>query len=352
MTGLSAGGRRLRDRFPMPLAVVALVGQVGAVGAWGFGGDGSAAATLRDDGKVEITYIVTGDRPAANITVGTPNGSEDQNALPLPFKATYTFDDGDYDVSLLAQNPSMSGGGSVTCTVVADGKVVKQASASGDGAVASCGGVAGKDKPLPGATIPPLAAPPLPGGGERLTKVVRVERYPGRGSPVVRRVTDGEARLSYAELGGQWAPSRRTDSLEEGFERTQSFDTDPSRKATIASGLVDVYLMPFYRGPDPGGLHALASAQMDDAVGSAFTDASSGRDVASQPVTVSGRAAWVLVREIRYDKPGVRSRTDLCAVVVVNAGGRYPSFLWVAIPGTHKRLWPDVNTLIASLRAG
>ena len=81
-------------------------------------------------------------------------------------------------------------------------------------------------------------------------------------------------------------------------------------------------------------MHAPASARMDDAVRSAYTDASSGRDVASQPLTVSGRPAWVLVREIRYDKPGVRSKTDLCAVVVVNAGGRYPSYLLVAIPGT------------------
>ena len=83
--------------------------------------------------------------------------------------------------------------------------------------------------------------------------MVQVDRYPGRGSRVVRRVADGEARLSYVELGGEWAPSRRAGPMLEGYERKQSFDADPSRKAVIASGLVDVYLLPFYRGRTPAG---------------------------------------------------------------------------------------------------
>lgn len=350
MNGLSAGGRRLRDRFPLPLAVAAVVGQVVAVVVWSFGGDEPAGAARPDDGKVEITYIVTGDRPSADIKYDTPTGSEDHEALPLPFKATYRFDEGDTDVMLMAQNPSSNGRGNVMCTIVADGKVVKQSSGSGEGAIATCSGVAGEDKPIPGATIPQMTAPTPPKGEVRLTKVVRVKRYQGRGSPVVRRVTDGDARLSYAELGGEWGPSRRTDPVLEGYDRKQSFDTDRSWEALIASGLVDGDLLGSYKGP--GGLRAVASAFLDGEQRTSFPDLTTGRDVASQPVKVSGRPGWVLVREMHYDKEGVRSKMDLCAVVVVHTGRPRPSFLWFAIPESYKRLWPDVNTLIGSVQVG
>lgn len=103
-----------------------------------------------------------------------------------------------------------------------------------------------------------------------------------------------------------------------------------------------------YKGPDD--LRVLVSSLQDGLQGNAFTDLTSGRDVASQPIRVSGRPGWVIVREMHYKKPGVESEMDLSAMVVVHTGRPRPSYLWICIPEEYKRLWPDVNTLIRSLR--
>lgn len=347
---LSAGGRRLAERFPLPLGVAAVAGQAVAMIVWVShtpGGETERAATGKDDGTVAITYILTGDRPTANIAYDTPNGSEDHEEAALPFRAQYRFKKGE-SMSLRVQNRYQNGPGHMMCTIVANGAVVQQASASGKYAIASCAGAAGLDKPVPGAKIPSMAAPRLPKGEVRLTKVVRVPRYKGNGSPVVGRVGDGDAHLSYAELGGAWGPSRRTDPAVAGYGRRQSFDTDPSWQAVLASGQVSSDLMGAYKGP--GKLRALASAVQDDRQHSAFTDATTGRDVASQPVSVSGRKGWVIVREMHFRKEGVSSTMDLSAIVVVDTGRPRPSFVWLDMPASRKRLWPDVNTLIRSLR--
>ncbi|GGT68922.1 hypothetical protein [Actinomadura citrea] len=347
---LSAGGRRLGGRFPLPLGFAAVAGQAVALVVWVAhtpGGEPGRAATAKDDGTVAITYIVTGDRPTADVEYDAPNGSEDHEALALPFKAQYRFEKGE-TVSLRVQNRYQNGPGHMMCTIVANGAVVKQASASGRFATASCDGLAGMSRPVPGAKVPPLTAPQLPKGEVRLTKVVRVPRYKGSGSPVLGRVGDGDARLSYAELGGAWGPSRRSDPEVTGYGRRQVFDTDASWQAVLASGKVSSALMGAYKGPDR--LRALTTAVQDARQHSAFTDTTTGRDVASQPIDVSGRKAWVIVREMHFRKEGVSSTMDLSAVVVVDTGRPRPSFVWLDVPGSHKRLWPDVNTLISSLR--
>ncbi|MGI5418567.1 hypothetical protein [Actinomadura luteofluorescens] len=347
---LSPAGRRLARRFPAPLGVAAVAGQAVAVIVWVVSGPGGApesAAAVKGDGKVAITYIITGDRPTADIAYETPNGSEDHEAAALPFKAEYRFRKGE-SLSLRVQNRYQNGAGNMMCTILANGMVVKQASASGKYAVAFCDGTVGLEKAVPGAKAPSLAAPGLPKGEVRLAKVVRVPRFKGPGSPVVGRVGDGDAHLSYPEFGGAWGPSRRTDPALAGYGRQQVFDTDPSWQAVLASGLVRSDLLGAYKGPDK--LRALTSAVQDNRQHSAFTDTTTGRDVASQPLVVSGRKGWVIVREMHFRKEGVSSTVDLSAVVVVDTGRPRPSFVWLDVPASRKRLWPDVNTLIRSLR--
>ncbi|MES9605448.1 MULTISPECIES: hypothetical protein [Actinomadura] len=67
---------------------------------------------------------------------------------------------------------------------------------------------------------------------------------------------------------------------------------------------------------------------------------------------MSGRKGWVIVREMHFRKEGVSSTMDLSTVVVVDTGRPRPSFVWLDVPASHKRLWPDVNTLLRSLRVG
>lgn len=113
------------------------------------------------DEDVEISYIVTGDRPATFLAVTTPNGSENYAWKPLPFKGTYKFEEDEF-VSITAGISSSRGEGTITCTVVEDGKVVQQTSSTGPIAIAVCDGWAGKGKAVPGAKIPQVSTPAHP----------------------------------------------------------------------------------------------------------------------------------------------------------------------------------------------
>jgi hypothetical protein len=353
---LSAAGRRTFGRLPGPLVVagvvLTLVQLVLALVVLGGGTDGeeaSAAAPSAPDDTVEITYIVTGDRPSADIDYTTPQGREDHEATVLPFRASFTFDR-ETSVAVQVQNRYQHGAGNVMCTILADGVVVQQSKASGEHAVADCQGSAGLDEPLPGVPVPSLTpgAAPLPAEA-RLTRNVPVRDYPGSGSPVLGRVTDPDARISYAELGGKWNRSRATDPLLDGFDRAQGFDAETRWQAAVRSGLVGGDLLDRAVGGDR--LRKVAAAVQDERRTYAYVEGETTvRDVASQPVTVGGHDGWALVSEMHFRKYGVASTMDLSAVVVVDTGRPRPSVLWIALPETEKELWPDINTLIDSLR--
>lgn len=274
----------------------------------------------------------------------------DYEATVLPFKVTFTFDRETF-VDVQVQNRYQHGAGNVMCTILADGVVVQQSKASGEHAVALCDGTAGVDKPLPGVPVPSLAAGAAPLPAESLlTEVVPVKQYSGRGSPVLGRVTDSDARLSYMELGGKWNRSRATEPALTGFNREQSFDAEPKWGATVRSGQVDGDLLDKATGTDR--LRKLAAAVQDDRRTYAYVKGETTiRDVASQPLEVGGHDAWALVSEMHFRKYGVKSTMDLSAVVVVDTGRPRPSLLWISLPETEKKLWPDINTLIESLRA-
>ncbi|MBW8482384.1 hypothetical protein [Actinomadura parmotrematis] len=201
----------------------------------------------------------------------------------------------------------------------------------------------------------PPAAPAVPAQGDgllpgesRLARTVKVKRYPGKGSPPAGRATDDQARLSYLSFGGDWNGSRAVDPAMAGFSRAQSFDTEADWKAVIASGLVRGEQM--RRGAGKDRLREIAGAMQDYRQTMNFDETARGTDVASQPVTVSGREGWVVVRRIRFEEKDVRATLDLSAMIVVDTGRPRASYLWIDIPDTHKRLWPDVNTLLGSVR--
>ncbi|MGK5550750.1 hypothetical protein ACSNOI_03970 [Actinomadura kijaniata] len=364
----SSDMQRLLDRFPpvlqaaggLLLVVQVLFGFVLAVPiAFGFlfgllDGSGGAkprprslAGSPHGEGPVMMTFVVTGDRHTAEVDFSTSDGGEkesDENAR-LPLRRTVRVPEGGH-LSVRVRNAWSNGPGKVTCTVLVGDRVVEQDSGFGDHGSASCLALSGS-RPIAGATVPPQGNGMLP-GEVRLTRKVPVKRYKGRGSPVAGRVSDGDPRLSYLALGGDWGRSREVDPQISGFTRRQGFETEADWEAVIASGLVKSEFVREARGRNR--LRSLAWAVQDYRQALNFDESARGRDVASQPITVGGRRGWVIVREIRFTpKKNVRATMDLSVVAVVDTGRPRPSFLWMDIPNTHRHLWPDVNTVLDSL---
>ncbi|MFE4638177.1 hypothetical protein ACFRJ1_33080 [Streptomyces sp. NPDC056773] len=348
----SGRGKKTFDRIPggfylvgalVILFEVLTLGGLGLALAVGDPSDDGASPDKESRRVVEVTYIATGDHPSVNLTVGEANGNhEPHGVVILPYRKTVEMGAG-ADFYLDVRSRDDQDGGTLTCTVLVDGKVVQQAHSTPDSSSATCMGNT-VDDPQQGIPVPTLTpgASPLP-EERRLTGTVKVPDYPGEGSPVIGTVTDSS--LKYAELGGTWDRSKTTDPIFDGFTRKQ----EGRQRTLVKSTQVDEDIMAAAGGI--GELRGVAGAVMDERRRYEYPrDQAILVDVASQPLKVDGHDAWLLVSEIHFHKRGVPSTMDLNAVLVVDTGRVRPSVLWVVLPETNKKLWPDLNTLVTSVQ--
>ncbi|MFC9969434.1 hypothetical protein ACFVH6_00870 [Spirillospora sp. NPDC127200] len=187
-------------------------------------------------------------------------------------------------------------------------------------------------------------------------KIVRLPRYKGTPSPVLGRVVDRDAKLAYAELGGLWerGKPRPKDDDEAEFTRHQQFVSEKYDGGTwmgsLGSGRLPSQLHGSFSGPDR--LFKATLAFQDHRTATSWPEGTVTRDVASQPVKVRGRPAWVIARELDFTglKPGLRTGTELAVAVMVDVDGYRPSFVFLSLPDSHRALRPDVNRVVSSIR--
>ncbi|MEU6102978.1 hypothetical protein ABZ841_19875, partial [Streptomyces flaveolus] len=166
----SGRGRKTFDRVPGgfylvgALVILFEVVTLGAVGlALAVGGPSDDGASP-DKGprRVEVTYIATGDHPSVDLTVGEANSHVPYGVVILPYRKTVTLAAG-ADFYLDVRSREDQEGGTLTCTVLVDGKVVQQAHSTPDSSSATCAGSTA-DAPQRGIPVPTLTpgASPLP----------------------------------------------------------------------------------------------------------------------------------------------------------------------------------------------
>jgi hypothetical protein len=132
-------------KIVVPVAIVVVVVAL-AIGASSSDNGASGGSLDAFSPTVTITYEVDGSAPSADITYETPSGISQQNGVDVPLTRTsdgglgirFNFVAGDF-VSISAQN---GGGGTITCRIRADGRVIAENTASGQYAIASCDGTA------------------------------------------------------------------------------------------------------------------------------------------------------------------------------------------------------------------
>ncbi|MGW3353720.1 hypothetical protein ACWDA3_61535 [Nonomuraea rubra] len=182
--------------------------------------------------------------------------------------------------------------------------------------------------------------------------VVALPRYPGRGSKVIGRVTDPKTGLSFAELGAPWRRSRPIGDgpVQDGRYNlrqtllTETYGPDDDRK-----WWADIDSQHLWSELDAGDSpYDAARAMLDDRQGSVFPAGTAGEDIASQPV----RGGWLLARMMRMppSPDGREASQELSVAIAVDTGRPRPAVLWITIPDTHRHLWPDVHTVVRSLK--
>ncbi|MGH3661147.1 MAG: hypothetical protein ACRDTQ_04725, partial [Micromonosporaceae bacterium] len=65
---------------------------------------------------------------------------------------------------------------------------------------------------------------------------------------------------------------------------------------------------------------------------------------------LGGRPAWVSVFRLRFDEPGLKAKSELVGVALIDVGKPEAAVLYVSIPGTHSEHDRVVDDVIKSVR--
>lgn len=207
-----------------------------------------------------------------------------------------------------------------------------------------------------------LLSRPLAGPGDTRPESVKrcpppstaASRGPVPPTPAGARTVDYDAGISYASYGSPWQTWDQVWSggtLRVTYRVGQHFVTE--------------------RGPLGDGYHAsILSGSVPATVNDAMVVdlACTGRLVAAdvrtqyyfQPntmdllrdeqVSIGGLPAWVTTFRLHFNRPGLRARAELVAVVLVDVGRPEAAILYVSIPGTNPEWDPIVDQVIDSVR--
>lgn len=190
---------------------------------------------------------------------------------------------------------------------------------------------------------------PTPTGAPGRT--VPLPDYPGRGSKVIGRIDDPNAGLSYARLGSPWRldSDRMSDFGREQTVITERYGPDATPYwANISSDALPARLARYYG--DPYRTYHASRAMLADVRSTYYPEGNRRTEVASQPIEVEGRQGWLVAARLEFDREGMRAKSELAAVAVVDTGASLPGVVYLSIPDTHKQLWPDIDTVVKSLR--
>jgi len=239
---------------------------------------------------------------------------------------------------------SCAGVGVFLIAVLVTGAVVAVKQAGGEpqsGADRSNGQAATDPNEQP--TVP--RAEPLPNR--------RLPTFQGRHTRAVGRVQDKSAGVSYARLGKPWrVPSSASGLVERGFTTQRYVKTEEHGSqlwyGQLLTGTLSDAQRHLYGGRGTERPAATALAQQFEA--RFYTITHKRRDIASQELKVGGRRGWLVGFYVTYSKPGIKATGELVTVAVVDTGRQRPAVLFMAVPNTHKKLWPDVNYVIRSLK--
>lgn len=114
------------------LIVVVSQGGGGSTGSAGAGKDLADAVSA----DTVLTFEVTGSARSGSMTwVGDGMSTVQENGAKLPWKKVVTYKEGTLGVNMSAQN---EGGGTITCTIKEDGKVLSTNTSKGEYAIVMC----------------------------------------------------------------------------------------------------------------------------------------------------------------------------------------------------------------------
>ncbi|WP_344242885.1 hypothetical protein [Actinocorallia libanotica] len=179
--------------------------------------------------------------------------------------------------------------------------------------------------------------------------------FRGAGSPVTGMFPDPASGLQVPQFGGGWVePNKKNRLAQSGWTGQQVLVTEKKGTQLWYGTVLTSPLGPVERQIwDKGGsLEKNAVAVAANLEERLYGFPHETVELASQPLKVGGHDGWLVARHLKYDRKPIRATSEVIATALVDTGKRYPSVLFVSLPDTHKKLWPDINKVIEQLKVG
>jgi hypothetical protein len=174
-------------------------------------------------------------------------------------------------------------------------------------------------------------------------------QFKGAHTKPVGRIADAHAGLSYPKLGKPWRMQTQKGAMAElGFSAGQYAVTEPKRWGRLLSAPLGGANKDAYTGP---GSERAAATQVADSYEKRMYGYKHKKHVlASQSLTVDGHKGWLVGYYLTYRQPGVKTTGEIFTVALVDTGKKAPGVVLMSVPNTDKKLWPDVNYVMRSLK--
>jgi hypothetical protein len=200
---------------------------------------------------------------------------------------------------------------------------------------------------------PPSQAPVQPPSEKPQPEKV-LAQFKGAHTKPAGRVADQRSGLSYPRLGKPWGPPPKKSPMTElGFSASQFSVTEkagaqPKRWARLMSAGLGGAEKDAYTGP--GGERDAATQVAEAYEARIYGFRHKKKLLASQPLNIGGHKGWLVGYYLTYHRPGVKATGDVVTVAIVDTGKKAPGVLFMSVPNTHKKLWPDVNYVMHSIK--
>jgi hypothetical protein len=208
----------------------------------------------------------------------------------------------------------------------------------------------------PTSSTPPAAKSPSQPAEQSGSPRKTLPHFKGVHTKATGRLADVRSGLSYARFAAPWAAATAKSPMAElGFSRSQFAVTEkaggqPKHWARLMSTQLSGAAKDAYSGPGSEQAAAVEAAKVYEA--RMFNFRHKRRVLANQPLAVNGHKGWLVSDYLTYRRPGVKATGDILAVAVVATGKTAPGVLVMTVPNTNKKLWPDVDFAVRSLRTG
>jgi hypothetical protein len=202
-------------------------------------------------------------------------------------------------------------------------------------------------------TQTPSSSPTQPAKAPQ-TPVKALPKFKGVHTKAAGRIADARSGLSYARLNRPWAlPPKKSPMTELGFTASQFAVTEkaggqPKHWARLMSAQLAGTAKSAYDGP--GTERAAATEVVKMYEERMFNFRNKKRVLASQPLTIGGHKGWLVSDYLTYRRPGLKATGDVVTLALVDTGKKAPGVLFMSVPNTSKKLWPDINFVVRSLR--